>query len=52
MAKSGYLEIKGKCSLFGRLALWSFIGFNLLMIAWLAFGLRAVMEAYQEMSSA
>ena len=52
MAKNGYREIKGKRSLFGHLVLWSFVGFNLLMIAWLVYGLGAVTEGYQEMSSA
>lgn len=51
MAKSGYREIKGKRSLFGYLVLWGFLGFNLLMIAWLYFGLGAVTDGYQEMSA-
>lgn len=52
MAKDGYKEIKGKRSIFGQLVLWSFIGFNLLMIAWLVFGLGAATDGYQEMTAA
>jgi hypothetical protein len=52
MAKSGYREIKGKRGLFGHLFLWSFIGFNILMMAWLFLGLGAATEGYQEMGAA
>lgn len=52
MAKNGYREIKGRRGLFGHLVLWGFLGFNLLMIAWLVFGFGAATEGYQEMSSA
>ena len=52
MAKKGYREIKGKRGIFGHLVLLSFIGFNLLMLAWLVFGLGGATDGYQEMSAA
>ncbi len=52
MAKTGYREIKGKRSLFGHLILLSFVGFNLLMIAWLFLGVGAATDGYEAMTAA
>ena len=52
MAKAGYREIKGKRGIFGHIFLWSFIGFDLLMIAWLCLGLGAATNGYQELGAA
>jgi hypothetical protein len=52
MAKAGYREIKGRRGFFGHVFLWGFVGFNLLMIAWLWLGLGAATDGYQEMGAA
>ncbi len=52
MAKAGYREVKGRRGLFGHLFLWSFVGFNILMAAWLFFGLGAATDNYQELTAA
>ena len=52
MANAGYREIKGKRGLFGHLVLWSFVGFNILMITWLFLGLGVSTDGYQEMTAA
>lgn len=52
MAKTGYKEIKGKRSIFGKLVLFIFLAFNAFMIAWLVVGFGTVGEGYSQMSEA
>lgn len=52
MAIAGYREIKGKRSVFGHMVLWSFLGFNVLMLMWLIGGVHMMTEGYDQMSPA
>ena len=43
---------KPKRGLFGKLCMWSFLGFNILMVIWLVGGMGAATEGMEVMSEA
>ena len=50
--KCGVQLRKPTRSVFGKLVLWGFIGFNLLMLIWLIAGMGAATEGMETMSNA